>query len=101
MVHISENEAPSDLDSIIRSACERHELRLFVTGWTRKTFDIHAQDPQTRGSRLVARVESFATTSGEILVFDDCALAVAAEIGEALEKHFGVKEATIVRRSQP
>ncbi|MEZ5964192.1 MAG: hypothetical protein R3F56_10140 [Planctomycetota bacterium] len=102
MVRIQGQSAdPDRLDLLVAAACERHGFRLDVDGWTRKTFDVYSGQARNRDSRLVARLESIATTNGEIRVYDDRALAFAQEIGEALEREFGVKEAVIVRDQPP
>ena len=89
------------LDTLVHELVQKHGLRLDVTGWTRKTYDVFGPggkyDPRTH----FAQVESFATTSGEILVFDDAALPFAQELGGALEEQFGVAEAVVVRRPPP
>ena len=50
---------------------------------------------------LLAQIESFVTTNGEIVIFDDQALPFAEELGGALEKQLGVKEAVLRRRPPP
>lgn len=92
---------PERFDGIVAEACRKHGFRLDVEGWTRKTFDVYAGQARNRDSLLVARIESIATTSGEIRVFDDRALPFAQEVGEALEREFGVREATILREPPP
>lgn len=92
---------PERLDGIVAEACKKHGFRLDVDGWTRKTFDVYVGLARNRDSKLVARIESFATSNGEIRLYDDRALAFAQELGEALEREFGVKEATIVRDRPP
>jgi hypothetical protein len=88
---------PDRLDRMLEAASKKHGFRLDIEGWTRKTFDVYAGQARNRDNALVARVESIATTTGEIRVFDDRALAFAQEVGEALEREFGVREATIVK----
>lgn len=102
MVRIQGQSAdPERLDGIVAAACKKHGFRLDVEGWTRKTFDVYVGEARNRDSRLVARIESIATTNGEIRVYDDRALAFAQEVGEALEREFGVKEAVVVRDQPP
>ncbi len=98
-------QGPSDyerLDEIITALAAKHGLRLDVSGWTRKTYDVyaahHERIPKTS---VLARVESFATTGGEIRVFDDRAMPFAEELGAALERDFGVAEATVLRLPKP
>lgn len=92
---------PDRLDRMLEAVCKQHGFRLDVEGWTRKTFDVYAGQARNRDSVLVARIESIATTTGEIRVFDDRALAFAQSVGEALERDFGVREATIVKDRLP
>ncbi len=102
MVKIQGSTPDSErLDRLLADACKKHGFRLDIEGWTRKTFDIYAGQARNRDNALVARVESLATTNGEIRVYDDRALPLAQEIGEALEREFGVKEATILRDRLP
>ena len=98
-------QGPSDydrLDTLVAELCDKHGLRLAVSGWTRKTYDVLAGDRQRMPrSTLLARIESFATTSGEIRVFDDRAIAFAEELGAALEQAFGIAEAVVLRVPRP
>ena len=48
----------------------------------------------------MARIESFATTNGEITVFSTDAMAFAEELGTALEAQFDVAEAVIVQTNR-
>lgn len=98
-------ETPSSeyekLDRIIQDLCERHGLHLEVTGWARKTYDIHWINKKTHRTELIARVESFVTVSGEILVFDDRGIEFAQDLGSAVESKFNVAEAVIIRARKP
>lgn len=97
-------QGPSDyerLDALVRRLAQAYGLHLDVTGWTRKTYDLYTATVHGKPGELLARVESFATTSGEIVVFDDRAMDFAAELGGELEKEFGLKEATVARRPRP
>lgn len=94
-------EGPSDqdrLDALVHRLADAHGLRLDVTGWTRKTYDLYGPLVQGRSGPLLARVESLATTSGEVLVFDDAAMDFATELAQGIEREFGIAEATIARR---
>lgn len=95
-------QGPSEydrLDQAMRGLAHKHGFRLDVIGWSRKTYDFYTPEVREGTSRLLARVESFATTNGEIRVFDDRALAFAEEAGGILEKDFGVAEAVVVRQT--
>jgi hypothetical protein len=96
-----QNADPERLDQLMAEVCKKFGFRLDVEGWTRKTYDVYAGQARNRDSALIARVESIAATNGEIRVFDDRALPLAHEVGMALEREFGVKEATIVRDRLP
>lgn len=95
-------EGPSSdydrLDELVRGLAEKHGLRLDIVGWSRKTYDLYTPDVREGPRRLLARVESFATTNGEIRVFEDTALKFAEDLGAALEKDFGVAEAVVIRQ---
>ncbi|HLU38458.1 MAG TPA: hypothetical protein VK081_03680 [Planctomycetota bacterium] len=95
------NYDPDRLDRVLEEACRKHGFRLDVEGWTRKTYDVYAGDARDRQSVLIARIESFATVNGEIRVYDDRAMPLAQEVGEVLEREFGVKEAVILREQRP
>lgn len=96
---------PSDydrLEQLVEELARKHELRLSVSGWTRKTFEVFDSDrKRTPGTELLARIESFATTNGEIRVYDDRAMPFAEELGAALEKEFEIGEATLLRLPRP
>lgn len=65
------------------------------------TIDAYGEeDPKTTERKLLARVESIAMTTGEVLVYHDDGLEVAKAIGEMLEEHY-VKEAVICKREAP
>ena len=97
MVRIEGSSEYDQLDTLIRELCHAHELVLDVTGWTRKTYDVYRRTDRNDRGVLLARIESFATTNGEITVFDDSALPFAQDLGTALEEKFAVKEAVIVQ----
>ena len=91
------------LDALVQGLVQKHGLRLDVSGWTRKTYDVFAATNEKRMPRTdwLARIESYATTSGEVRVFDDRAQAFAEELASALEKEFGIEEATVLRVPRP
>lgn len=100
MVRIQDSKGPDDadrLDQAVAEAAVRHGLRLDVEGWARKTYDLYVGSVRNRDQKLVARVESFAITDGVIRVYDERGLAFAQEVGEVLEREFGVAEAVIRR----
>ncbi|MFQ5504598.1 MAG: hypothetical protein ACE5F1_07370 [Planctomycetota bacterium] len=97
MVRIEGRSDYDKLDSILTELVEKHGLRSEVSGWTRKTYDIYAPVGGKRKRLFVARVESYATTNGEIRVYRDEAMSFAEELGSALEKTFGIEESVIIR----
>lgn len=101
MVRMQEPSEAERLDRLVAASSARHGLHVSVTGWARKTYDVYHREPKADRETLVARIESFATTSGEIRVFDDRALGFAQELGAGLEREFGLKEAVIVRQRAP
>ena len=86
------------LDTLVNELVKTHGLIVEVTGWTRKTYDVYCpSDEQARTVLLYARIESFATTNGQISVFDERAMPFAEELGAAFETQFDIEEAVIVR----
>jgi len=98
MVKVSDTKSDNDrLREIITGLCDKFGYRLLETGWARTTFDVHKMEPE-RKLHLLVRVESFATTSGEIRLFDPEATDFANELGVLLERTFpAVSEATIIK----
>lgn len=101
MVRVRETDPFDRLDALVRAAAERHDFKLDVSGWTRKTYDVYVKTRRVGGMDHLARIESFAVQSGEIRVFDDRALPFAEELGEAIERELGVTEAVIIREPAP
>lgn len=94
-------EGPSEyerLDRLVVDMVASHGFRLDVTGWTRKTYDVYSKADRGEPGDLLLRIESFATTNGEVVLFDDRAMPLAEALAHALEEQFGVAEASILRR---
>ena len=92
----SDNERLSD---IIQALAAKHGLEVHKAGWARTTYDVFSRDPRSRDLKLLVRVESFATTNGEILLFAPEAQTFAEELGAELEQAFPqIGEATIIER---
>ncbi len=72
-----------------------------MEGWTRKTFDVYLEQKKLNKALHFARIESLATSNGEIHVFDDRAMDFANDLGQELEKKFELKEATIIKGNRP
>ncbi|GIW72341.1 MAG: hypothetical protein KatS3mg102_1883 [Planctomycetota bacterium] len=90
------------LERLVRECAARHRLRVEVTGWARKTYDLFAPGEDARDWHLVARIESAATVTGEVRVFDERGLGCAHELAAALEKAFpAVGEARVLREPHP
>lgn len=101
MVRIQGSSSDIILDKLIRELVDKHGFYLDVTGWTRKTYNVYRSSGRGGPTKLLARIESFVTTSGEIVIFEDEALAFAEELGGELEKQLGVKEAVLLRQPPP
>jgi hypothetical protein len=92
----TENESPEErFEALLERLVEEHSLRLDITGWSRKTYDIYDGGDRHATRRLLLRVESYTLTSGEIDLFDPSAEPLALSIGQALESDFGIPEAVI------
>jgi len=98
MVRTAQPQSDNDrLAEIVGRLAAKHGLEVYKTGWARSTYDINARDPRSRDIRLLVRVESFATTSGEIRLFSPEGRALAVELGAELEKTFPqIGEAVII-----
>jgi len=89
------------LDTILHELCDKHDFKLFVSGWTRKTYDVYWEEKKLSQAVHLARIESLATSNGEIRFFDDRASEFAHELGEAMEQNFGLDEALLIREKRP
>ena len=99
MVRIEGKSDYDKLDDLVLETAAKHEFMLNTTGWTRKTYDVYRHKaPGERETEPLARVESFATTNGEITIFHADAMPFAEDLGGALEKEFGIEEAVIVQQ---
>jgi hypothetical protein len=102
MVKIQGKSDYDRLDELVHAAAAKFEWKINTTGWTRKTYDVYrSADSQERTIEVLARVESFATTNGEITIFRDDAMPFAQELGATLEKEFDIEEAVIVQKASP
>jgi len=101
MVRIQETPDEVVLDNLIHELVNKHGFSLDVTGWTRKTYNVYRSSGRGGPTTLLAQIESFVTTNGEIVIFDDEALPFAEDLGGAIEKQLGVKEAVLLRRPPP
>jgi hypothetical protein len=97
MVRIQKPSDYDELDTIVHRVCEMLGLRVVVEGWTRKTYQVYTGDKLTKRTYL-ARVESAATTNGEVVVYDDAGLPFAEALGKELERAFPIGEAVILRQ---
>ena len=101
MVKLTEASEDNKLEIIIRSLCEKYKLKLYVEGWSRKTYDIFEEDRKTNRSEHMARIESLAAKSGEIRYFDDMVTEFATELGKSIESQLNVEEAVLIRENRP
>jgi hypothetical protein len=89
------------LDRVLNELCDKYKFRLYVDGWTRKTYDVFFGERKHADVVHLARIETLATTSGEIRFYDDRVLPFAEELGGILEADFGVREAVLIRDNPP
>ncbi len=101
MVKKKEPSEYDRLEELIRQLCVEYGLKLYVNGWTRKTFDVYREHDQGRRSEHLVRVESLATSNGEVQYFTDDAEAFATRLAAGIEEAFEVPEATLVRSRLP
>lgn len=99
MVRIEGKSDYDRLDDLVREIAAKHDLQLNIAGWTRKTYEVFRPKREDKNEiSVLARIESFATTNGEITIFHDDAMPFAEDMGGALEREFDIKEAVIVQR---
>ena len=103
MVRVVRQEQSDDerLDALVARLADAHGLKVDRTGWARKTYDLYVADTKSDRTWLVSRVESLATTNGEVRVFDERGLPFAEALAAGLEQMFGLKEATVLFVSPP
>jgi len=95
----SDNE---QLGEIIRRVAAKHGFEVYQAGWARTTYDVNRRDERSRDIKLLVRVESFATTSGEIRLYDPEGRTCAEELGTELEQVFPqIGEAVIIENFGP
>ena len=92
------NSDNDKLAEIIQATAAKHDFEVYKTGWSRTTYDVNSRDQRTREITCVAKVESFATTSGHIRLCREEGRAFAEDLGAELEKTFpDIGEAVIVQ----
>jgi len=101
MVKFREPTDAEKLDRLVEETARAHGLEVRSGGWARKTYDVVLRPDRLGKSVPMARVESYATTSGEVTIFDERALPFARDLGQGLEEAFGVAEAVLVRARPP
>ncbi len=101
MVKVKEQPEYERLEEILRNLCTKYGYKLFVAGWARKTFDVFEEQREMRRLDPLVRVESLATSNGEIQIFAERAQAFAQELGAELEQAFPIGEAVLVRANPP
>lgn len=89
------------LETMITELSKKHDLKVYVTGWTRKTYDIYKEKKKLSKAEHMARVESLAVDSGEIRFFDDRAKHFVEELAEVMENTFELEEAVVIREKRP
>ena len=101
MVKIKESSEFEQLEKLLEQLCSKHDLKLFVNGWTRKTYDIYKGEKRLSHAEHVARIESLVVSNGEVRYFSDDVLEFVKELGEMLEKTFKIPEAIIIKEKKP
>ncbi len=98
MVRTARQESDNEkLDRIITDLAARFGYEVLEAGWARTTWSIRKRDPDSRQTALMAVVESFASTNGQIRICAEEAMAFVTELGKQLETNFdAVSEAVIV-----
>ena len=86
------------LDEMIHRLAAAHGLVLDIIGWAYRTYDVYHVESRLGARVKVARVESLASTTGEIQVFDDRGLPFAQGLAAELEQAFDIGEALITRQ---
>ena len=98
MVSFKEPTEYEKLDQIIREITENHKLTLYVDGWSRKTYKIYEQE-NNRQKSLLVQIESLVTSNGEIQYFQDDAIELCRELGEAIEAAFEVNVSLLKKQA--
>ncbi len=101
MVKLKESSEFDRLEILLTEICDREDLRLYVNGWARKTFDIFKEDRKSRKAAHLLRIESLAVTNGEIRYYDKSVIQLVNAIGEALEQSFEISEAILIHEKRP
>ena len=91
--HESDNEK---LSRIITVSAERFGYEVFKAGWARTTWEIRRRDPETRSTMLMAVVESFASTNGQIRICTEEAMPFVQELSKQLEESFEAVSETVI-----
>ena len=98
MVRVQTPDNDATLDAIVKKLCATHDLTLYVEGWSRRSYRIYREeDTRSRKKELFASLDRMAIQSGVITYYADDALNFCLELGEALEREFGIEEAVLHR----
>ena len=98
MVQIEGPPEHERLNEMVERLAAAQGLVLDITGWSHRTYDVYRVESRLGARLRVARLDSFATRSGEIQVFDDLGLPFAQALGAELEQAFAIGEAVIKRQ---
>jgi len=102
MVRMQESTPEERLQQVLQETCDKYEgFTLYVQGWTRKTFDVYYKPKRLESGEHMVRVESLATTNGEVRYFADRARDLAVDVAERIEQEFGLSEAVVRRERAP
>lgn len=95
MVRREERSESEKLDRLVEQVAKDHGLKLRVTGWTRKTYELYATARDPRDSHRLLRLESYAAHSGLIDVLSPKGLPAAEDLAARLEATFPGVEAVL------
>jgi hypothetical protein len=100
MVRTAKPESDNErLAGLIEALAQKHGYEVYRSGWARTTYDVNLRDPRSRDIKTLVRIESFATTSGEIELLAPEGRTYAEELGAGIEKAFpDVNEAVIIEK---
>lgn len=101
MVKIKDPSEFEKLETLLNSLCEKYNLKLFIDGWTRKTYDVYKNAKRLTNSEHIARIESLAVSNGEIKYFSDDAQDFVTELGESMESTFDIDEVILIKENRP
>ncbi len=101
MIKVKESSEFDRLESVLNDLCRKHDLKLYIAGWTRKTYDIFLEKKRLDKAEHLVRIESLAVCNGEIRFFGDRAIDFVNDLGQELERIFEIEEAVLIKEKRP